>query len=120
MGLLITALNLIPAGQLDGGHIVYALSPRAHRVTTRLTILALFVLGIFSWIGWILWGLILMTPGMRHPKVADKTASKRWHHALAPACLLLFLLSGTYRPFQGFGLVDLAHKVAHKYLSPHK
>ncbi len=115
MGLLITALNLIPAGQLDGGHIVYAFSPRAHRVASRFTIAALFLLGIYCWIGWILWGFILMTPGMRHPKVADTTPAKPWHYALAPACLALLLLSGTYRPFQGFSLLDILHKLPHRY-----
>src|SRR5207244_2746518 len=41
VGMFATALNLLPGGQLDGGHIVFALAPRAHRIVSRLTILAL-------------------------------------------------------------------------------
>src|SRR5580692_4440341 len=47
IGLFITALNLLPGGQLDGGHILYALSPRSHRVVTILLPLALLVAGVF-------------------------------------------------------------------------
>ena len=45
IGLLITALNLIPAGQLDGGHILYAISPAAHKVSSRASTVLLFALG---------------------------------------------------------------------------
>src|SRR5580658_5269140 len=57
IGLFITALNLIPGGQLDGGHILYALSPRSHRVVTILLPLALLVAGVFYWLGWMLWAI---------------------------------------------------------------
>jgi membrane-associated protease RseP (regulator of RpoE activity) len=115
MGLLITALNLIPAGQLDGGHILYAISPIAHRWTHRLVIAGLLVLGVFSWAGWLLWAAILMTPGMRHPEVPDLGDTKRWHYALVPICLFILLFAGTYRPFEGFSLIDVARKLPHRY-----
>ncbi len=56
MGILITALNLIPAGQLDGGHILYAVSPTAHKFSSKVVVAALFILGFFYWSGWVLWG----------------------------------------------------------------
>jgi len=111
IGLLITALNLIPAGQLDGGHILYAISPQAHRWSTRIVIVCLFVLGFFAWSGWILWAVILLTPGMRHPRVPDTQDLQRWHYALAPICILLLLVCGTLQPFKGYSLLDLILKI---------
>jgi membrane-associated protease RseP (regulator of RpoE activity) len=108
IGLLITALNLIPAGQLDGGHILYAVSPRLHLLSTRIVIAVLILLGIFSWTGWIVWGFILATPGMRHPIVKDTTPISGRQRAILPICLLLLLLCGTVMPFRGYALLDIA------------
>ena len=107
IGLLITTLNLIPAGQLDGGHILYAISPAAHKLSSRLSTAALILLGIFSWVPWLLWAGVLMLPGMRHPQVPDVGEIKTWHYLLVPICALLFLLAGTYQPFAGYSLLDL-------------
>ena len=113
IGLLITALNLIPAGQLDGGHIVYALSPAAHKVCSRVSIAALVLLGVFFWVPWLLWAMILLLPSMRHPQVPDAGRIKPVHFALVPVCAVLLLLSGTYRPIQGYSLLDLPARYAH-------
>src|SRR6059058_5764167 len=51
VGMFATALNLLPGGQLDGGHIVFALAPRAHKFVSRATILALIPLAIYCWAG---------------------------------------------------------------------
>jgi membrane-associated protease RseP (regulator of RpoE activity) len=113
IGLLITALNLIPAGQLDGGHIVYAVSPRLHRWSTRIVIAVLLILGFTSWAGWLLWGLILMTPGMRHPRIHDPLPLTRSQLALVPISLVLLLICGTFRPFKGYSLWDLILRLTH-------
>ncbi len=63
-----TALNLLPGGQLDGGHIVYAVAPRIHRRVSRITVVLLVVMTLF-WFGWLLWSVLLMATGMRHPQV---------------------------------------------------
>jgi membrane-associated protease RseP (regulator of RpoE activity) len=115
MGILITALNLIPAGQLDGGHILYAVSPTAHRICHRIVVVGLLLLGIFYWSGWILWSIILMMPGMRHPQVPETGDTKPWHFALIPICLLIFIVAGTFQPFEGFSLIDIARKLPHRY-----
>jgi membrane-associated protease RseP (regulator of RpoE activity) len=115
MGILITALNLIPAGQLDGGHILYAVSPAAHRVSSRLVVAALFLLGVFYWSGWILWGIILLMPGMRHPIVPEHDPPRGWQFALVPICLVIFLLAGTYEPFKGYSLLHLLEVFPHRY-----
>jgi membrane-associated protease RseP (regulator of RpoE activity) len=72
-GLFVTAINLLPAGQLDGGHVSYALFGRMHVWVSRLTVIVLFFFGfIGGWVGWIFWGvLILALTGVRHPPPAD-------------------------------------------------
>jgi membrane-associated protease RseP (regulator of RpoE activity) len=69
VGLFVTSLNLIPAGQLDGGHILYAISPQWHRRMTFAVPVLLLVMGVTLWTGWVLWGVILLLPAMRHPHV---------------------------------------------------
>ena len=111
MGLLITALNLIPAGQLDGGHIAYAISPGFHRWSSRFVVAALFALGAFQWAGWLLWGAVLMTPAMRHPRVSDRSPLNPIAKLLIPASLVIFLLCGTLQPFAGYSLLDILHEL---------
>jgi membrane-associated protease RseP (regulator of RpoE activity) len=57
-GLFVTALNLLPIGQLDGGHVLFAvLGPRA-RVVGRVVLAVLVVLGLTMWLGWLLWAFL--------------------------------------------------------------
>ena len=106
IGLFITALNLLPGGQLDGGHILYAVSPRLHRVVTILLPLALFVAGVFYWLGWMLWGVILLIPVMRHPRVPQHTELSPARAALGVLGAFLFLLTFTPTPFHNNSLMD--------------
>jgi len=107
IGLFITALNLIPAGQLDGGHILYAISPRLNRVSTRFLPLALILAGVFYWVGWIVWGLVLLIPAMRHPRVAEEPRLDRGRMLLGAIGLGLLLLTFTARPFYDNSLLHL-------------
>ena len=107
IGLLITSLNLLPGGQLDGGHILYAVSPRLHRVSTRFLPIALLVAGVFCWAGWILWGLILLLPAMRHPPVPIDVPLGRGRGLLGVAALVIFALTFTPTPFYDNSLLDL-------------
>ncbi|MBN1425488.1 site-2 protease family protein [Candidatus Fermentibacteria bacterium] len=74
IGFLVTALNLLPASQLDGGHIFYSLWPRRHRAMSRTVVIALLLLGLVAWQGWILWALIITLMGSRHPPLAQDYA----------------------------------------------
>lgn len=107
IGLLITSINLIPAGQLDGGHIVYALSPRAHKITHHLMIGVLLYLGTAEWIGWLFWAVLLMLPGMKHPKVADTSPLGLRFVLLALAALAIFLLTAATQPSTGLSLIQV-------------
>jgi membrane-associated protease RseP (regulator of RpoE activity) len=71
LGLFVTALNLLPLGQLDGGHVLYALDPRRHGRAARLFLACLVPLG-FLWWGWWAWGavvLVLHRGRVEHPRV---------------------------------------------------
>jgi membrane-associated protease RseP (regulator of RpoE activity) len=111
IGLLITSINLIPAGQLDGGHILYALSPRAHKITHHLMIGMLLYLGTAEWIGWLFWAVLLMLPGMRHPKVADKSPLGAGFVALALLSLVIFALTACTQPSTGMSLIQLMARI---------
>jgi membrane-associated protease RseP (regulator of RpoE activity) len=110
IGLFITSLNLIPGGQLDGGHILYAFSPRLHRVLTRILPLALFLAGIFYWAGWILWGLILLIPAMRRARAPLDANLSRSRKLLGVLGIAIFLLTFTPTPFYDSSLLHLLHK----------
>lgn len=71
LGLFVTALNLLPLGQLDGGHVLYALSPVRSPLGARLFLAALLPLG-FVWWGWWAWGLVVIAVHrgrIRHARV---------------------------------------------------
>jgi membrane-associated protease RseP (regulator of RpoE activity) len=107
IGLFITSLNLIPGGQLDGGHLLYAISPRTHSLFTKLLPLVLFLAGAVYWVGWVLWGSILLIPAMRHPSVPVETHLSRGRMVLAFIGLAIFLLTFTPTPFEGDSLMQL-------------
>jgi hypothetical protein len=109
IGLFITSLNLIPGGQLDGGHILYAVSPRAHKVFTNFLPIALFLMGTLFWVGWLLWALFLMLPIMRHPKVPVAPELSSGRLTLAIIGLVIFLLTFTPTPFHDGSLMHILH-----------
>jgi membrane-associated protease RseP (regulator of RpoE activity) len=109
IGLFITSLNLIPGGQLDGGHILYAVSPRAHKIVTSFLPVVLFVMGTLYWVGWLLWGVFLMIPAMRHPKVAIAPELSRGRLALAVIGLVILMLTFTPTPFYDNSLMHFFH-----------
>jgi membrane-associated protease RseP (regulator of RpoE activity) len=94
-GLLLTALNLLPLGQLDGGHCLYAASPRLHRWVSAPLSALLLALGVFTpFLGWAVWGLITGIFLNQHPAVADSeprlSAGRR---AVLVVSLIIFVLS---------------------------
>lgn len=114
VGLLVTALNLVPLGQLDGGHVAYALLGRRAWLLSRVMIVVLAVMGLFFHLTWlILAGVILFFEfrtkmRLRHPPVLDEDAplgAKRI--VLSVVLLLVFVLSFVPDPVQGVGLLDL-------------
>ncbi len=99
IGFLLTTLNLIPVGQLDGGHIAYALFGRFHKRISQLFLFALLPLGIFFWPGWIVWIFLLALMGSRHPPTLDDSLPlERRHVVLGWIALAMFVLCFTPVP----------------------
>ena len=100
VGLFATALNLLPIGQLDGGHILYAVLGNRHRMISRGLFLALVPLGVFCWAGWMVWAVMLLVLGLRHPAVMIPSQPLgRVRKALALVAALIFLLTFVPTPF---------------------
>jgi membrane-associated protease RseP (regulator of RpoE activity) len=102
-GLIITSLNLFPFGQLDGGHISYAVfGPRAMRVS-QVTVAALVLLAAFVSLSWIAWAGIMLVMyfflGPKHPSVYDENvpldSGRMW---LAIFAVVMFILCFTPTP----------------------
>jgi membrane-associated protease RseP (regulator of RpoE activity) len=72
-GLFVTFLNLLPVGQLDGGHVVYALLGRRHRMVARVGLAVILGLAFLGWPGWILWAVLVTLIGVDHPPTIDDT-----------------------------------------------
>jgi len=101
VGMFATALNLLPGGQFDGGHILYAVAPRWHKWVTRTSIAALVPAGLFFWRGWLVWAVILGFTGMRHPLVPKWPGldpARRW---LALAAVVMLILTLVISPVRG-------------------
>jgi len=97
-GLLVTALNLIPAGQLDGGHLLYVLVGKRARILWPFILGALFLLG-FAWPGWWLWFVIVMVLGRLYAEPLDQiTTLNNGRKAIAIAGLVIFFLVFTPVP----------------------
>jgi membrane-associated protease RseP (regulator of RpoE activity) len=102
VGMFATALNLLPGGQLDGGHIIYAVAPRAHKWVTRTTVGVLALLSIF-WVGWLVWAVILGVTGWRHPAVPPWPNLDPARRTLSIVPVALLLLTIVPAPILGQG-----------------
>ena len=99
VGLFATALNLLPMGQLDGGHIVYSLNSEKHRRISQIAEVALLFMAIFFWHGWIVFAVLTFFLGYRHPLLLDSwTPLDRTRRAWAIIALIIFLLCFTPMP----------------------
>ncbi|MGZ4821599.1 MAG: site-2 protease family protein [Terriglobales bacterium] len=101
VGMFATALNLLPGGQLDGGHMVYALSPRLHKHVSRLTVGILLPMGFFLWAGWFVWALLLTLSGVRHPVVPAWPGLHANRKLLALVALAMLILTFVPEPLKG-------------------
>jgi membrane-associated protease RseP (regulator of RpoE activity) len=100
-GLLVTALNLLPVGQLDGGHVLYSLVGQRARVLTWPIIGLLLVLGILFWQGWLLWAALIFFFGQSHPDpLDDVTRLDTSRKIVAVAVLCIFVLTFSLLPLR--------------------
>ena len=127
-GLFVTALNLIPMGQFDGGHLIYAMFGKYHQRIARTSFYALLALSApsisdallrtllgfvykhdvgqivpfaqYSWSAWFLWAMIaLYVVKLFHPPVADETPLDNRRMIIGWICIIIFFLSFSLNPF---------------------
>ena len=97
--MLVTALNLIPAGTLDGGHVIFALFGEKAKKAFPFIFATLVLLG-FSWTGWWLWAVILLWLGRVQAELLDQiTPLDSRRRAIAVLVIVIFLLVFTPVPF---------------------
>lgn len=109
-GLFITSMNLVPVGQLDGGHIVYSMfGERIHKKIAIFSVFMLIILGIlglitlyfnfhfiFGWDGWLVWaGVLLFVLKIKHPPVFYWTQLDKKRKILGYIAIIIFILSFT-------------------------
>lgn len=102
-GLLVTAMNLIPAGQLDGGHILYVLLGKRVRKVFPFLLAAVALMGLV-WNGWLLWAFLLFIFGRVNAEPLDQiTPLDTRRKVIAVLMLFLFLLVFIPVPLIAFG-----------------
>jgi len=99
-GTLATALNLLPIGQLDGGHILYAFTGRRHKALSRIFVLALVPLGYFYSPSWWVWAALLFFFALRHPVIYDIAPLDTNRVTLGVIALAILLLTFTLTPLR--------------------
>ena len=102
IGLLVTMLNLLPIGQLDGGHIAYAMLGGKQELIGKIALFALFPLSFLS-LNWLVWGLLILVlmRSAKHPPIQDiLTPLSRKNRYTGYLCLLIFILCFIPTPFQ--------------------
>jgi membrane-associated protease RseP (regulator of RpoE activity) len=119
VGMFATAMNLLPIGQLDGGHILYSFFPRRHGIVSKLLCIvmltpALVAIGHYlgvgglptsgMWTGWSVWGLVLLWLGRRHPIIHDPSNLTPGRRTLGWIALVVFILCFTFEPIAAGGL----------------
>ncbi len=106
-GLIVTMINLLPIGQLDGGHVIYALFGRTQWRVANAVLLILIALGAYLAVAtqqllnvWLLWALLSQVFGLRHPPPLDDiTPLDRKRKLIGYATIVIFVLIFTPVPF---------------------
>ncbi len=101
-GFLATSLNLLPIGQLDGGHIVYAIfGPRGHRIISRVFFVLLIAVSLLSFPSYLVFALVLLFIRLKHPPtINDEIKIRGYRRILAIVALIIFCLTFIPIPFQ--------------------
>ncbi len=99
VGMFATALNLLPIGQLDGGHILYAFFSRWFKYLSRFFALLLLPMGLF-WLGWIGWAIFFLFTGWRRPTIYDSIPLDGKRKALGILAAVIFLACFCIQPLR--------------------
>jgi membrane-associated protease RseP (regulator of RpoE activity) len=112
VGLFVTALNLLPIGQLDGGHIAYALFGRNSRKISVIVVAVVAFIFIYYSIAWFLLLILMILFGFKHPTpLDDQTPLSTRRKLIGGIALFILILSFTLAPFPEVpSLIDLINK----------
>ncbi len=114
LGLFVTSMNMIPVGQLDGGHIIYSMfGSKKHEIIASVALIGLVIIGLFGlvdtlfnfginigWPGWLLWGAVLFfVIKVKHPPVAEIEPLDLKRKILGWTAIAILILSFTPTPF---------------------
>ncbi len=111
VGMFATSLNLLPGGQLDGGHIVFSIAPRAHRWISWLTTIALLFMAYFLCYVWLMWAILLRLSSLRHPQVAEWPKVAGWRILFAGFAILMLVLTLAPAPFLHYSAREIWHEL---------
>jgi len=101
IGLFVTSLNLLPVGQLDGGHIAYAFFGKKQKYLSVAMVFVLLFLGTLGWQGWYLWAALAAVLGVHHPPIRDEEIPLDLQHRLVGAVsILIFIVTFMLVPFR--------------------
>jgi Zn-dependent protease len=100
VGMFATALNLLPGGQLDGGHILFSVFPKLHRWVSLAVVIALVPLAKYCWVGWLLWAVVLWLTS-RHPPIRKRPELSKPRKVLAVFAIAMLALAFTPTPITG-------------------
>ncbi len=108
VGILVTSFNLFPVGQLDGGHVSYALLGERSRRIGKFVLVLFVVMGFVFWIGWFIWAFLLTFLGLKHPRIVDESVPLSPRRKLIGYLMvLIFILSFIPDPIKGYNFFDL-------------
>ena len=100
VGMFATSLNLLPGGQLDGGHILFSVFPKLHRWVSLAVVIALVPLAKYCWIGWLLWAVVLWLTS-HHPAISSRREISKGRKWLAVFAIVMLALSFSPTPITG-------------------
>jgi len=108
VGMLVTALNLFPISQLDGGHVAYAALGKKAKILAKIVFFAFLAMGVLFWIGWFIWALIIFFIGMKHPRIYDEEIPlSPGRKLISILAVIIFILSFIPEPIKGYSLINL-------------
>ena len=99
-GLFVTFMNLLPVGQLDGGHVAYSMFGFRHRWVARVFLLVVLFLGTRGWPGWFFWAVLITVLGLDHPPTLDPWTPLDGRRRMASwLTVAMFVLTFVPEPF---------------------
>jgi membrane-associated protease RseP (regulator of RpoE activity) len=112
VGCFLTAINMLPIGQLDGGHIMSAVSPRFAPTISKVTLLLMVAVGWYFWLGWTVWGAIIYFTGASEGLAIERsTVLNRRNWLCLIAALVSFSLSFMPSPITDLDLSESAPEI---------